>query len=164
MWALVTLIDWVKLPCVDAASVYTASILSWEPFLTFWQTHCVIKLLIGANLIGERLYHSVGLIGIYLIMRKVKQGLIGLRLSCVYFHHCELCVQIFRPCLCCVCGLFMIALQETWKYEINTKLALHLWYWLWFLPSLLSVLWFCIFLLRILFQKVKFINISFLFS
>lgn len=55
------------------------------------------------------LQHTVGLVCIYLIVRKVKQAVIGLRLSCIYFHHCDLCVQTFNPFLHCVCGLFVTA-------------------------------------------------------
>lgn len=70
------------------------------------------------------LYHPVVLICIYLILRKVKQAVIGLRLSCISLHHCDLCVQIFYPFLYRVCGLFVAAFTgslNVWnKHTIST--------------------------------------------
>ena len=69
--------------------------------------------------------HTVGLFCIYLTVRKVKQAVLGLRLSCIYFHHCDLCVQTFYPFSHCVCGLsvtaFTGALNVRNKHTVSTS-------------------------------------------
>ena len=70
------------------------------------------------------LYHTVVLICIYLIVRKVKQAVTGLDFLAFFLITVTFASRSFPPFDVVFVVSLLLPLQEPWTYEVNTQLAL----------------------------------------